>query len=86
MSHYLILILYSAGPSASGLAIGATIMNSLGAGFNFFSLIHIWCYNDGNRRQGFIQKIDHRNMTQDELINTVNLLEGIRAPQTRVNA
>ena len=61
-------------------------MNSLGAGFNFFSLIHIWCYNDGNRRQGFIQKIDHRNMTQDELINTVNLLEGIRALRTQIQA
>ena len=72
----------SAGPSASGLAIGATIMNSLAAGFNFFSLIHVWCFNDGKRRQGFIQKIDHRNMTQDQLINTVNLLEGNRVIRT----
>ena len=97
-------------------------MNSLAAAFNFFSLIHVWCFNDGKRRQAFIQKdgypdhksrstwspfvlnflprfsrtlfwlvlwsryprqkIDHRNMTQDELINTVNLLEGRSAGQS----
>ena len=30
-------------------------------------------------------KIDHRNMTQDELINTVNLLEGRSAGQSAVD-
>jgi len=63
-----------AGPSASGLTIASILMTSLAAIFCLFTLVHISCYLE-QRSQGFIPKINAKQMSQDQLIGTVQLIQ-----------
>ena len=66
------VIILLAGPSASGLTIGSTLMNGMAAAFSLFSLFILYCApTKANPQQGFLPKLDPNKLTQVQSVPTI---------------